>query len=281
MSFLRAIVAAVAVLVSACSSNFQVERVSMKKEASSAEKKERSPSETKDPSASEKKELSPSEKREPSPSELCRTDGDTAGIPFRVPATYTIRVYQLHGMRYEAVDSPPFIHTLPDPCELFSLSFSAKAFSDQKVALKYRDDGTLDTLDLVEAKKLAEAIDSVGGQALDLYAAYERRDLTELEAKKAGLVSKKEALETEQALATAMDKPATDKANQSGAAMIGALESMNAARAAERALANAASLQANASALASLEDALRLARLKANDAYRKAGLDAPFLDVFP
>jgi len=217
----------------------------------------------------------------PQPAEKCRPIGEVDGIPFRVPAIYTLRVYQLKGKSYEPVESARFVRKLPDPCELFTLSFGAKALSDQKVNLKFDVDGTLDLLDLTETQKLDEAITDVGGQAVDLFAAVQGRELTELQAQKTALESRKAVVEAQAALTAAEAKPTTEQANASGAAMIAALEALNAARAAERALETAVRQRAPAQQRAALEDALRLARLKANEAYRKAGLEIPFPDVFP
>ncbi len=215
------------------------------------------------------------------PAEKCHLTGEVDGIPFRVPAIYTLRVYQLKGKSYEPVESARFVRKLPDPCELYTLSFDAKALSDQKVALKLDIDGTLDLLDMTEAQKVDEAITDIGGSAVDLFAAVQGRELTELQAQKTALEARKAAVEAEAALAAAEAKPGTDQANATGTAMIAALEALNAARAAERALEAAVQQRAPAAQLAPLQDALRLARLKANDAYRKAGLEIPFPDIFP
>jgi hypothetical protein len=211
----------------------------------------------------------------------CSPTGAVAGVPFRVPAIYTLRVYQLKGKSYVPVESAPFVRKLPDPCELFTLSFGANALSDQTMALKFDVDGTLDLLDMKETQKLDEAITDVGGQAVDLFAAVQGRELTELQAQKAALEARKQVVDAEAALAASETKPATDQANASGTAMIAALEALNAARAAERSLDAAVRQGATDAERAALEDALRLARLKANDAYRKAGLPIPFPDIFP
>lgn len=210
---------------------------------------------------------------EPKPSSPPSTPPVIDGIPFRVPSIYTVRVYQRKGATYE--EKAHFVHQLADPQQLYTLNFNSQALADQKFNLKIRPDGTLEVLDLKETKKVDEALTEFGAQAVALYSAIGKRDLDEANAQKTALDAQKALLDSQALLDGAVKKPDLDQ----DIARVAALEALNAANAAERTLL----AQANASPAekAPLEDALRLARLKANQAFKRAGLEPPFPDAFP
>lgn len=206
--------------------------------------------------------------------------GAVCGVPFRAPAHYTIRVYQSDGKGGYKEIKERFVENLPNPDELYALNFSAKALSNQKVGLKFNPSGTLNLVDLSGASQQAdEAIKAFGDQAVGLYSAIQNRGLTELKAQKDALDASKAVLEAQDALRTATNKPTTNQ----GTALVAALEALNAAREAEREWSTLINQvpKPSAALIAAAEDKLRLARLKANLAYRQAGLEPPFSDVFP
>jgi hypothetical protein len=205
--------------------------------------------------------------------------GDTPqvvnGVPFRVPGQYTIHVYRLNKDNYEEIRN--YVRTLPDPDELYAVNFSAKALSDQKVNLKFRSDSTLSELNLSgAAQKVDEAITAIGTQAVGAFSAFQNRELTTLEAANKEAEARKALADAEAALDTSTGKPAIAQED----ALVAALTALNAARKAENEL-NDLPATATASERAAKEDALRLERLRANVAYRRAGLAVPFPDAFP
>jgi hypothetical protein len=205
-----------------------------------------------------------------------------AGLPFRVPNVYTVRVFQKQkDGDYKQVERH-FVKVLPDPKKLYALNVDSKLMSQGTLDVKIRADGTLDFVHLHDVEfRGDEALTAFGTQATALYEAIENRDLIALETQKAAIEAKKNLLVSEAALEEQADKPADDL----DAALIAALEALNEANSAYDALEGLQSQTApppTATEVRAAERALLLARVKANQAYRRADLPVPFPGVnFP
>lgn len=204
---------------------------------------------------------------------------EVAGIPFRLAEGYTLRVYQRTSAG-EYVEVHSQRERLPDPDRLLAVELDAGRLADNELDLQLREDGTLSVVDLSESQKLDEAIQTLGGKALDVaeqaitfedqVRAKELERLTqatELEAAQASL----ETVRRERDEAPGADREA---------ALEAALEALTAAELAAETLA-ALPDEATEAERAAAKGALRLARLKANHAFRRAGLTEPFPGVFP
>jgi hypothetical protein len=216
-----------------------------------------------------------------------KTGEPVAGIPFRVREPRTVRVW----MRQSAEgDKPPqykqvFVRTyeLPDSGRLYALNFEASLFGRRDVKVVLREDGALGSVSLKGEDKTGEALAAASKQSLGLADAVVGFEAKQREAQLAALQGRtsleKAQAEFEKAqrdLAGSREQPSADQ----NARLVAALEAFNAAQEAERALGNLKP-EAPAADRAAAEDKLRLAQLKANQAYRRAGLAEPFPGVFP
>jgi len=229
------------------------------------------------------------------------------GIPFRVREPYTVRLWarQRDGS-YRAVFAQAV--DLPNPNRTYALNVSGDIFATRTVEVKLREDGTLESVHVKGEDKTAEVLGAAGKQvtaiadaALTFKTKQDAAEVARLQGEtglagaradlaaaqlKASLQGTNEELARAQAqtnlekarqeLLTTQQGPASNQA----ARLTAALESYNAAQAALRAL-EALGPDATNVERGAAEDALRLARLKANQAHRLAGLAEPFPGVFP
>ena len=221
------------------------------------------------------------------------------GIPFRMKETYTINIYKKYGEKYKKKGQ--LVQNLPDPKRLFAVNFKAKQFADQKLQLDFRNDSTISALDLSTTLKFDKALKSLGNNAVNVANALvelektkEEAKVSEFDKKKKELTEQKEMLALEAEILNAQENLRTAQrdatkiplleseldTSEKERLMEDALRALQDAEAAELAL-NTLPQDAKPEELLGAQAALRLARLKANHAFRKAGLEAPFPDAFP
>jgi hypothetical protein len=215
-----------------------------------------------------------------------KPDADVPGIPFRMREPCTLRVFQLQDDgRYRQVHVQWL--DLPEEERLYALNIEAAYFSDHDLTLKLRDDNTLDEVDLKTELKLDAAIAELAAQGGALSDAALTFDRKKREAEAAEIESRAslEAARAQAAQARAEQEAARQEraeapiVAQEGKLAV-AVEALNSAEAAERAL-DALPPDAEESARAECRATLRLLRLRANQAYRAAGLAEPYPGVFP
>jgi hypothetical protein len=205
---------------------------------------------------------------------------DLKGIPFRVKAPRTIRVWARQPsdengkVVYQAVFVKPF--ELPDPRTLYALGFEADTFSSKCLEVKLNSDGSLASVRVKSENRADEVVAKVGKKvsaAADAAASYPN---TVRQAETAQLKAADDLALAQAALAQTLAQPAADRETN----LVAALQAYVDAEAADRSLRGLA-FDATTAQRAEAAAALRLAQYKANIAYEKAGLAPPFPGVSP
>jgi hypothetical protein len=188
--------------------------------------------------------------------ELKPTDESVDGVPFRVKERYVLEVYQKTDAGYVKVGEQ--LATLPNPDRVYLLQHFGKAFANSGTKFKLRGDGTLETVALSSESTSADAlaalgeqVDAIAEQAKALESAREEKDQAKEAARQA----------TEQ----------------------GEVDYVTAYNAAALAQAELDELPKDASASTRLakENEVKLLKLQANIAARRADLPRPFPNVRP
>jgi hypothetical protein len=201
--------------------------------------------------------------------------GSIDGIPFRVKQPYTLRVFarQQNGtyrqVLVQAVD-------LADPDRLYAVNFDASTWGNRSFEAKLRDDATLESVHIKSEDKTGEVLAAAGKQANAVTDAAVSFESKRREAEIAGLKSQLDLAKAKAELPAYAESQQVDRETK----VLAALEARNAADTAERAIADLPP-DATSSQRAAAEEALRVARLKANQAARRAGLGEPYPEVSP
>lgn len=186
-------------------------------------------------------------------------DGEAVGgIPFRPSERYVAHVYQFvpdplatgtYKHRYATA------HTLGDHERLYALNFDSQLLSNHTLDVEFHPNGTLDHFKLSQEQEVDTALNALATQLTAVDGAMD-----------------------------AQDSAAATAATNAQQALVDALEAYNDALEAELALEQLlANTEDPPTALDVLteEGKVRVAQLKANQAYVAAGLQPPFPDVFP
>lgn len=213
-------------------------------------------------------------------------EGSIDGIPFRVPAAHTIRIYKMNESsgRYELVHRKTA--NLPATDQLYTLNYSASFLANPNFELTFAPDNTLKSI-LVEGESSADKLlSSVATQTVAAGNAITDFENTKRAAQKANITSENDLMTAQtaalsnqlnyiKALAAVPDYNESSSSNQE-ARLQAALKARLDIETAERELAKAKDEDAP-----NIEGRLRLLKLVANSAYRKAGLAEPYPGVFP
>ncbi len=213
-------------------------------------------------------------------------DGSIDGIPFRVPAAHTIRIYKMNENtgRYELVHRKTA--NLPATDRLYTLNYSASFLANPNFELTFATDNTLKSI-LVEGESNADKVlSSVATQAVATANAISDFENNKRAAQKANIASANDLTAAQtaaltnqlnylKAVAALPDYNETTSSNQE-VRLQAALKARLDVDAAERELSKAKDEDAP-----NVEGRLHLLKLVANAAYRKAGLAEPYPGVFP
>lgn len=178
------------------------------------------------------------------------------GLPFRSRERYQIKLYRLDGLTYQPVETKQQTATLASLSAIYVLRVDGSALSDGTVTVKMRSDNTLESVKVESKSKGQEALAAVGKGIKDLADAGATRE-----------------------------KDASTKAAAAEATVVSdedsRLAALGAKQAADLAVAELADLPATAtqSQRTAAEQKIIKLRLVANQAARRAGLQAPFPDA--
>lgn len=215
------------------------------------------------------------------------------GIPFRVLTPYTIRVFTKGkdgNFQQVYVQS----QDLPDQDCLFALNVSSDFFSNHVLQVNVNNDSTLNGSSVTTAITIAPAVAALGTQTTavgDTIANFNNnrrtQELANLQSESSLRLQRltsqtnlvQQRLTLEQTIANLQKQNQAPQLARE-AALVAALQSLNAARAAQQLVDNPPKgttpvQQANN------EGSLRLAELQANQASEAAGLQDPYPGVFP
>jgi len=205
---------------------------------------------------------------------------ELGGIPFRVKAARTIRVWvrqppDANGrIAYRAVLAKAI--DLPDPKVLYALGFDAGTFASKQLEVKLNDDGTLASVHLKSENKTGEVLAAAEKQTPSVADAVLSYPTQVRKAEIANLQGANDLVAAQATLSQTLAQPTLDREGD----LVAALKAYQDAEAAQRALHGLAP-DAATSQRAEAAAALRLAQFAANVAYQKAGLAPPFPGVFP
>ncbi len=175
------------------------------------------------------------------------------GLPFRVLEPYKVHLYVKDDKgNYQYFDSKNEI--IANPERLYSVNFNSQLFSDHTLKVNFNENGTMSLVNLGTTSQVDEMLSELGTQFKDVTG----------------------TIQTIKAAKKAEDQAAIDLAD---ANEIKATEARNAVKRAEEALVkvqNGTDFQISAA-----EDALRLAKIKANQAFRKYDGTTPYPDAKP
>jgi hypothetical protein len=207
------------------------------------------------------------------------------GIPFRVLEPHIVRVYAKDPTTSQYKEVFAKSYNLANEDTLYSLNYEADYFAHPNFEVAFQNDNTLKTLNISDQSHLAEAMKGLSATAKDVSTAAADYDLNRLKAKKDRLAAEADVLTSEVGLVKAKtalpDFKETVNSNQE-ARLESALKALNLAEAAQREL-DTITQKAGSTSLdiENAEAKVRLARLQANQAYRRAGLPEPYPGVFP
>ena len=122
-----------------------------------------------------------------STSEFNALDQSQRGIPFRVTAPYTVRLFQRQVDGSYAQVGKPVRVKLPDKEKLYALNYKSGQFSNHTFTLKLNPNGTIASVGATESVQIDEAISTIGTEATDIADAVMGRDTAELQAEKSRL----------------------------------------------------------------------------------------------
>jgi hypothetical protein len=205
---------------------------------------------------------------------------DLEGIPFRVKIPCTIRVWAKQQpdkdgkIVYTQVFVKPF--ELADPSSLYALGIDADDFSSKLLDVKLNDDGTLTSVHVKSEDKTGETLSAIGKQTTSAADAALQLPNAARTAELANVKAANDLATAQAALAKTLAGTPPDR----DAALVAALTAYNDALAAQYAL-DALAFDTTAAQRGNAVAVVRLAQLKANLAYEKAGLADPFPGVFP
>ena len=205
---------------------------------------------------------------------------ELGGIPFRVKAARTIRVWvrqppDANGrIAYRAVLAKAI--DLPDPKVLYALGFDAGSFASKQLEVKLNDDGTLASVHLKSENKTGQVLAAAEKQATSAADAVVSAPALVREAEIARFKSANDLVAAQATLTQTLAQPTLEREGS----LVAALKAYQDAEAAERALEGLAP-DATENRRAEAAAKLQIAQLSANLAYQKAGLAPPFPGVFP
>ena len=183
---------------------------------------------------------------------------EVPGIPYYMPERLVAEVYQKTDKGYVKVGEQ--LQTLPDPTKIYVMNFSGQMLADASLKIEQRADGTLSTVHLTGASRIAETATSVAS------------GLDALQASKKTIADADKAA---QAQADASDASTRTKAAAATQAIYDALTTRDAVTQLELTLSDTrAGLKP--SEIFALESQIRLARLKANAAAVAVGQEIPY-----
>jgi len=211
------------------------------------------------------------------------SSGQISGIPFRVLTPYTVTVFARKSKVDDKVDDEYEYEqvfqtstSLPNPNKLYSINYVSQFFANSTFELTMREDNTVSALNTTGESTLPQAIKDIGKQSTDIAAAIASYENQRKAALKESMDAEATLLKAKAGLIDVQEAPATNRA----ARIEAALKALNEAQAAERVLDNLPAT-ATSQQRGDAEGALRLARLRANQAHLRAGLSEPYPGVFP
>jgi hypothetical protein len=208
--------------------------------------------------------------------------GDPPGIPFRMLAPYTVRVFiKDQNGSYQQV----FVQSqdLPDQERLFAMNVDSKFLSNYQLQLNFNNDSTLSGSGITTAITAAPAIAATGTQISAVADSLVNFNNTRRAQESANLQSQTNLLQQQTTNAQAiiaLQKQLQAPHVSKEADLVTALQALNAAQAAQRLVDNPPE-GTTPSDQANHEANLRLTKLQANQAFEAADLPAPFPGVFP
>ena len=176
------------------------------------------------------------------------------GVPFRTKERYLVKVYRKSEDGYQQVYQQ--METLPNPDRVYVLEHLGQLLSNTETKFVLQRDGTLDSVDLAADSQLDEALVALGEQV--------QATGTTIEEIRTARAAEKTAEETE--------------LQQEETAAVDYQTALNAATEAEAQLAELPA-ESPASTVLAQQNRVKLLKLQANIAARRAGLPRPFPEV--
>jgi hypothetical protein len=204
------------------------------------------------------------------------------GIPFRVLAPYTVRVF----MRSQSGGyQPVYVQSLdlPDQTRLFALNVRSDFFSNHQLQLSFNNDSTLSTSSVTTTTTAAPALaatatqlSTVGDSVVNFNNT--RRTQESLTLQNQTALTQQQTQNAQAVAALQKQQPAPQVARE--AALVAALQAWNTVQAGQRSFDSLPSTT-SANDHANAEANLRLLKLQANQAFQAAGLPDPYPGIFP
>lgn len=215
-----------------------------------------------------------------------KQDGAINGIPFRVMAAHTVRVYKMDPTsgRYEQVHVKSV--NLPMRDQLYTLNYWASIFANPQFEVTFNTDNSIKMLDVTGDGSLDKAISAAGLQAVAASNAATEFENMKRAAKQGRLASEGNLVLSESTFLTNQltllkarsalsDLPGSQISNQE-VRLEAALKARQVVEAAEHELTTASTTE-----MPNAVAKVQILRLQANHAYRSAGLAEPYPGIFP
>jgi hypothetical protein len=211
-----------------------------------------------------------------------KSTSDPPGIPFRVLSPYTVRVF-LKDKNGDYQQGFVQSQDLPDQSRLFAINVKSEFFSNHQLQLNLNNDSTLNASSITTTITAAPAISAAGTQLSAVGDSIVNFNNNQRAQQIANLQSQTSLQQQQLAFAqavAALQKQLQAPHAAKEAALVAALQALNAAQAAQR-LVDDPPAGTTPTQQANNEANLRLAELQANQAFEAAGLQDPYPGIFP